>query len=386
MAEKTNYEKNGKKYYRIQKVVGHKINAAGNEVPVRKEFLGKNKKEAEAKVQAYFDKQKAGLESRKQYFGVMAENWINTFLVNDAKLKDTTRELYINTWRNYVPTSDFYHLPIEDVSTATIQRFYDSLEASGNVIATINKVMSRFYKYLVREGYATHNNADSLTWKKSREKKADDIVIWSEAELDTILHNFDMAQKGFRFRSLIILAVYTGMREGELFGLKYSDIDMEKKCLYVRQQVTIKPIFNSDGTIKHKLAEGELKSASSYRTIPLCDDILQELKRHMVSHWEEQLREGYRTEYVFTTKSGKLYNKKNLSRACARYYERIGVSAKCFHTYRHTFGTMLCKRGVPIQTASALLGHDNITTTARYYVNVSQDEKMQAVNVLAGLI
>lgn len=386
MASKTNCKKNGKDYYRITRTIGHRLNAAGNEVPVRKDFYGKSKKEAEALYQEFVDRQKAGLESKKQYFGIMAENWIDTFLVNEAKLKAGTKDLYINTWRKYVPTSDFYNLPVEDVSAGTIQRFYNSLDASGNVIATINKVMSRFYKYLVQEGYAAHNITDSLTWKKSREKKAEDIVIWTEEELDTILHSFDMAQEGFRLRFLIVLAAYTGMREGELIGLKYSDIDTKKKCLYVRQQVINKPIFKKGEKTEYKLEIAELKSDSSYRTIPLCDDILQELKRHRVSHWEEQLKEGYRTEYVFTTNSGKLYNKKNLSRACKRYYARIGVSAKCFHTYRHTFGTMLCKRGVPIQTASVLLGHSNINITAKYYVNVSHDEKMQAVNVLAGLI
>jgi integrase len=69
--------------------------------------------------------------------------------------------------------------------------------------------------------------------------------------------------------------------------------------------------------------------------------------------------------------------------ALNRYYQRIGVEEKNIHAYRHTFGTNLCRQGVPIQTASKLLGHDDISTTAKYYVNVSDEEKARAIEKLA---
>ena len=62
---------------------------------------------------------------------------------------------------------------------------------------------------------------------------------------------------------------------------------------------------------------------------------------------------------------------------------RHGVEEKNIHAYRHTFGTNLCRQGVPIQTASKLLGHDDISTTAKYYVNVSDEEKARAIEKLA---
>lgn len=120
MAEKTNCKKNGKDYYRLQKVVGHKINAAGNEVPVKKEFYGRNKKDAEAMWREYLAKKNAGLENKKQYFGIMADNWIYTFLVNEPKLKDRTKDLYITTWKNHVAPSGIYHLPLDEVTAGTI--------------------------------------------------------------------------------------------------------------------------------------------------------------------------------------------------------------------------------------------------------------------------
>ena len=71
---------------------------------------------------------------------------------------------------------------------------------------------------------------------------------------------------------------------------------------------------------------------------------------------------------------------------CDRYYDRIGIEHKGFHTYRHTFGTNLCRNGIPIQTASALLGHEDISVTAKYYVNVGLDQKQEAVDSLVGIL
>ena len=97
---------------------------------------------------------------------------------------------------------------------------------------------------------------------------------------------------------------------------------------------------------------------------------------------EEQLKNGYRTNNIFTTDVGEYYDSKNLDVALTRYYKRVGVEPKPMHTYRHTYGTNLCKYGVPIETASALMGHSDISTTAKYYINVSEEAKQKAVMTL----
>ena len=113
---------------------------------------------------------------------------------------------------------------------------------------------------------------------------------------------------------------------------------------------------------------------------------MDELQKHKLWQKKEMMKNGYRTEYIFTTDSGGFYDKRNINTACNRYYKKIGIEPKGFHTYRHTFGTMLCNRGIPIQTASVLLGHSDINITAKYYINVSLDEKTKAVNALADIM
>ena len=384
MANKTNCIKNGKAYYPITKDVGHKIKKAGNEIPVRREFYGDNKKDAEKKYQAYIEKQNRGLESKKQYFGIMADNWIYEFLVNDPKLKERTKDLYIKRWNKYIKPSTIYHLPIENITAGVLQRFYNDLECPPSALATINKVMSRFYNYLVNEGFVTHNITASMSLKKDKKEAEKDIIIWNDDELETILSSFDKAQNNFRLRFLIILAINTGCRVSELLGLKYNDI--EESNLKICRQVSEMPKFKRGEKTIYELGIDTLKSESSYRVIPLNNIVLRELELHRRWQRKDMLKNGYRTDYLFTTNNGSLYYRRNITTACNRYYKRIGVEPKGFHTYRHTFGSIICRKGTEIQTAAALLGHSDINVTAKYYINVSLPEKREAVNSLSDIM
>lgn len=95
------------------------------------------------------------------------------------------------------------------------------------------------------------------------------------------------------------------------------------------------------------------------------------------------LSNGYRTEYLFTTNTGNHYYRRSISNACSRYYKIIGVEYKGFHTYRHTFGTNLCRHGENIVVAATLLGHKDINVTAKYYINVDVNERQLAVEKLS---
>ena len=93
-------------------------------------------------------------------------------------------------------------------------------------------------------------------------------------------------------------------------------------------------------------------------------------------------RNKYKTDFVFTTSTGRPYEDANIHRALDRYYGHIGVPHKKLHAYRSTFCTNLCRNGVPIQIASKLLGHKSIEVTSKYYTAVSDDEKKNALSAL----
>lgn len=377
--------KDGRKYYRFTKVVGKKINKVGNEVPIRKEFTGKTKKEAEEKYKRFMDDKAKGIESSKQYFGIMADKWINNFFIIDNKLKDSTKRLYLDGWKR-IQESKMYSLPLEEVTANTIQTTYNQLNKKGvasSTIKAINKLMRRFYKYLESENYA-RNVTNSLTIPRDdssvKSAEMDEITVWSDAEISAILNGFDNAQDGFRFRFLIVLALFTGCRIAELLALTYDDFT--DNGLRVNKQLG--EIFKTDENGNRTVAIGitEPKSKSSVRTIPLDDYVLKELESYRLWQKRDMLEHGYRSKYLFVTENGTFQDDRNVTRACERYYKRIGVERKKFHTYRHTFGTRLCTNGVPIQVASKLLGHSDINITAKYYLNISDSEKEKAIKKL----
>lgn len=180
-------------------------------------------------------------------------------------------------------------------------------------------------------------------------------------------------------RFLIILALNTGLRISELLAVRYDDI--EENTLHIRRQLQYKALYKDGKVISHEFIFTPPKY-NSVRDVPLNETVLKELKIHSARHREDMLKNGYRTDYLFTTNSGGYLDRKNVTRSLARLYQRIAVQAKGIHTYRHTFATKLCSMGAPIQTASVLLGHSSISVTQKYYINIAHEERLEAVEKL----
>ena len=94
-------------------------------------------------------------------------------------------------------------------------------------------------------------------------------------------------------------------------------------------------------------------------------------------------KNGYHTDYLFTTKNGTFYYKRNVRRSLLRTCKRVGIDPQTFHSFRHTFGTNLSRTGVQIEDTSKLLGHADVSTTTRYYVDVDAQKKLKAVEGIA---
>ena len=208
--------------------------------------------------------------------------------------------------------------------------------------------------------------------------------------VDGVHHDFTYSQYLLRF--LIIAAYNTGCRIGELLGLKYSDFSIEDKTLKISRQVKDEEVITKSG-MHRELKATPLKTKSSKRMLPLNMTMIKEYQRHKKWHAKEMQKNGYSTNYVFTTKTGNFYDRKNIRRALESFYSSIGIEPAEYnengkpifngiHTYRHTFATQLAQNGVPIQTVSALLGHSDISMTTKYYINVAITDKMDAVLTL----
>jgi len=381
MAGKTNCIKNGVAYYRIRRKVGKKLNKNGVWVDDYKEFYGKNKKDAERKCAEYKEKRAAGIMTQKQFFGILADHFIKNVFLPDSRYTARTKEKYVSTWNRLVRPSSLAGRPLDLVHSADLQAFYNELDCTPGAIKTVSNMMKLFYKYLEQEGYC-RNIASGLKIPEKRTKKeqsadSKEIIVWTDEEVKAILDN----SGEYALRFLIVLAINTGLRISELLALRYDDFDGD--VLHVRRQVLYAASYDEAGNLgKHEFVLQEPKY-NSVRDVPLNAFVLEELREHTLWHKEEMLSNGYRTEYLFTTEHGNFLERRNVARSLERLYARIGIEKKDIHTYRRTFASKLCSLGVPIQTASVLLGHSSINVTAKYYVNIAHNERLAAVERLS---
>lgn len=284
--------------------------------------------------------------------------------MNSTYAKGTKRR-YEQSYRVHVKGSWITSIPIGEVDAKTLQDFYIWLPVSKQNLDSINKWMSAFYKWLALNNISGNILSAVTMPEKYDNKKKDEIIVWEPDEIQTILTSSD----GHRLRFMMFLMNYTGLRISECLGLKYSDIRSGFVC------------------VDRQYYQGEIvpPKHNSCRKIPVHPELEKALQIHKERFEAEGRRNKYKTDFVFTSDSGKLLEYGNTRRSLNRYYADINVPQKSPHTYRATFCTELCRAGVPLEVASKLMGHKSIEVTAKHYALVKQDVQIAAINRLPGI-
>ena len=189
---------------------------------------------------------------------------------------------------------------------------------------------------------------------------------------------FLAASESHRLHAMFVMAIGTGLRQGELLGLQWQDIDFEKKTVTVARNLT---------TVNSKFVLKSPKTRSSRRTIKLPDFVVSALQKHRLA----MLAEGNIAVQTFCTRSGNFIGKSNLIRQAFRPIlaaanDRVAKLAKergveavplpeiRFHDLRHTHATTLLRRGRSIKAISKRLGHSSIKVTLEVYVHVLPED------------
>jgi integrase len=174
------------------------------------------------------------------------------------------------------------------------------------------------------------------------------------------------SEAGDHLEALYVLALHTGMRRGELLGLKWEDVDLDGYVVRVRRTLT--RVENGK-----RLALGEPKTKKSRRTVRLTKRAVEALKRHRARQAEEKLKVGYLYQdqgLVFAGEVGNLINPSNLrQRSFAPLLERAGLGDQriTFHDLRHTCASLLFQKNVHSKLVQELLGHASVAITLDTY-------------------
>ena len=186
----------------------------------------------------------------------------------------------------------------------------------------------------------------------------------SVEQLVSFLHE---AQESGVFE-MYYIELATGLRRGELLGLKWRDIDLEQGIIHVRRQIS---------RIDGEIVEAPLKTKNSYRSVSIGQDAVEILK-------EQQRKTN--SEYVFPSPTGGPISPDSVLKMLHRVLKRAGLPEIRFHDMRHTFATMALQNGVDIKTVSGMLGHYSAGFTLDTYAHVTTAAQRQAANTMNSIL
>ncbi|NLU74445.1 site-specific integrase [Streptomyces sp. HNM0575] len=263
---------------------------------------------------------------------------------------------------------------LESLSVGDVRRFLTRLEKQTTA-ATAKESHSVLRSALTaasREELVTRNVASLVEPPRvvSRE-----LSPWT---LDETLTFLAAARKDPLYAAFV-LAVTMGLRRGEIVGLRWGDVDLDNRVLYVRQQTQRR---------QGRLYEDDPKGRRR-RVVPLPAMCVAPLRWHRMRQAAAKKAAGERwqaSEYVFTTRNGRPVEPRNVYRSFTRVAKDAGLRVVRLHDARHGCATLLVAAGVAPRVVMEILGHSQISITMDVYTHVVQDTQREAISHMDRLL
>jgi len=319
---------------------------------------------------------------------------------------DYTVEKYLNEWiddhkSNISPTTyDGYNMIIKkhlnlilgkiklnNLKPIHIKNYFKSKRKSGRAdgkkgglsqktLLQHYRVLSKALKEAVKMELLKRNPAQAVSSPKPKKKI---IQAMNEKEINKLLKTAKNENEWTY--NFIYLAVKTGMRRGELLGLRWKDINFKEKRLNIKNTL----VTTKNGTIFK-----EPKTNASIRPIEISDDVISVLKSIQKNQNKRKIYLGtnYCKEYnlVFCKDNGEKYYPDTPTRRFKRIAKKVNLGQYHLHTLRHTHATLLLKAGVHPKIVQERLGHSSITQTLDTYSHVIPSMQREAIEKLKGVI
>ena len=346
--------------------------------PDRKQFYGKTQKEVKEKLEDYKRKMSMGVLNEEK---ITIQDWFYTWLFDYRKqdLKPKSFDRYHGIYKNYILNTNLGKIKLCDLRTTHLQRHYKNLLDQGVTPTTIKQLNTNLKTCLgeaERQGYILKNWCKLVTLPKIEDNK--EIKVLTKEEQTKFL----AAIKGHELELLFIVALGTGLRLGELLGLKWCDIDFKNNTINIDKTMERIKVDS-----KYQWLIDTPKRPKSIRVIPLANRAKEQLL------WLKTVSPGLEAsgdDHIFVTKNNIPPSQSTLTRTLKAILKRADIESDGFglHDLRHSFGSMLLQKGweqnqpVDIKVISEILGHEDVSTTYNIYMHIMNKHKSEVINLL----
>ena len=347
--------------------------------PKRRSFYGKTRIEA-------FDKMNKALYELNtgnycEPATITLGKWLNDWLEGrKPHIEEETYQGYETQIRVHI-TPAIGKIKLKDLKTRDIQKLLNDKFKKGRVdgkgglsprsVKYIHQTLNTSLNQAVRERIISHNPAEAVELPK---KEGREIKTLSTEELK----KFFQAAEESPWYTAFLLEFYTGLRRGELLGLRWQDLDFDQGLLKVRQRLS-----------KYKIIKVGTKTPNAKRAITLHTDIMEVLKKHQFQQNEmkQLLGPAYQdNDLIFCNGKGSPLHPDSFTKHYQRFLEKAGLTKTTFHNARHTFATLALESGVGIKTVQEILGHSSISITGDIYSHVTKKMNDDAANKMSRVI
>jgi len=297
-------------------------------------------------------------------------------LNGNDRISDRTSDGYFRSLRKHVfPVFGSYYLT--DIRPQELELFFIQLrrDHAASTVNNIRVALSKVLTTAMRHGLVLSNPVGRTQKAKQGEFDRTQVRLpWSQEELQKIL----AAARDTPMEAFLNLALATGMRLGELLGLRWNDVDFENKTVSIQRTIHRESVLQVDGTKRRGVVVAPPKTPNSRRVNQLSDPVLDILRRHQLE--QEVAREmagnsWQSLDYVFTNNQGGPIDDSNFRKKYVRFLKKSGQRYVRIHDLRHTFATILIEENSgQLASVSQALGHSSLAITMDRYAKTAKVE------------
>ena len=380
-----NIEKRGENSYRLRVSWGY--TGDGKRIIYKKTVETKNKTEAEKELALFIAEIETGqaLSAKKLRFRDYSEFWINNYAIPNlspktyeryrSMLKSRILPYLGNMYLDKIQPMQLIYL-YQELSNCTYTRKNTKHKLSSKTILEHHRLLHSMFQQAVYWQMIAYNPASRVRPPKSQKPS---INFYDDTQTVALIKALEGEE--LKFRVIILLTVFTGLRRGEVLGLEWQDVDFDNSSITVRQAsqyVSSIGIYTKDP-----------KTETSKRVISIPDNITKLLEQFKSKQLESKLKAGNKwidTNRLFVQWNGSPMHPDTITKWFKSFLERKNLSPITFHGLRHTHATLLISQGLDVRTVSNRLGHAQTSTTLNIYAHSFAKMDREASDKLDNLL